>query len=213
MLASQFCRPWRHTSPCIRPLPAKGSMNSASGARTVHTVGHSTRTLSELTALLSEAGVQVIADVRSVPRSRRNPQFNIDLLPASLADSAMRYQHFAELGGRRHRPRDAPPSPNTFWRNDSFRNYADYAMTDEFATGMARLHDLVVESNCAIMCSEALWWRCHRRIISDYLLSQDFAVLHIMGPRQIETATMTPGANRLPDGTLVYPVLNGRLSC
>jgi uncharacterized protein (DUF488 family) len=188
-------------------------MTSASGARTVHTVGHSTRTLAELTALLSEAGVQVIADVRSVPRSRRNPQFNIDLLPASLADSAMRYQHFAQLGGRRHRPRDAPPSPNTFWRNDSFRNYADYAMTDEFATGMARLHDLVVESNCAIMCSEALWWRCHRRIISDYLLSQDFAVLHIMGPRQIETATMTPGANRLPDGTLVYPVLNGRLSC
>jgi uncharacterized protein (DUF488 family) len=168
------------------------------GTVTIYTIGHSTRTLVEFGALLGEAGIEMLVDVRAIPRSRTNPQFNSDTLPVSLAERGVGYEHIAELGGRRHHPRGAPPSPNTFWRNESFRNYADYAATDTFKAGMSRLRELAMSRSCAIMCSETLWWRCHRRIISDYLLSQDFAVLHIMGPRQIETATMTPGANRLP---------------
>ena len=110
-----------------------------------------------------------------------------------------------DLGGRRHHPRSAPPSPNTFWRNESFRSFADYAGTDEFSVGLARLRDLAHRSRCAIMCSEALWWRCHRRIISDYLLSEGLEVLHIMGSRKVDRAVLTPNARRLANGTLVYP--------
>ena len=172
---------------------------------TVYTIGHSTRPLGELAALLRELDVQALADVRAIPRSRTNPQFNIETLPAALADLGVSYQHFPELGGRRHRPPDAPPSPNTFWRNESFRNYADYTATDAFKTGIARLEELARARCCAIMCSEALWWRCHRRIISDYLLGQGFQVLHIMGPRKAEPAALTPNARRLTDGTLIYP--------
>jgi uncharacterized protein (DUF488 family) len=181
-------------------------MSSAVGARSVHTIGHSTRTLDELAALLSEAAVQTVVDVRSIPRSRHNPQFNLETLPQSLRELGIGYQHFPELGGRRHRARDAPPSPNTYWHNDSFRNYADYAMTAEFARGMEKLRALAGCSSCAIMCSETVWWRCHRRIISDYLLAEGFDVLHIVGPHQIEVATPTPGVTRAPDGTLIYPV-------
>ena len=180
-------------------------MNSADGACIVHTLGHSTRTIGELTGLLSEARIEMVVDVRSVPRSRRNPQFNIDVLPGSLAESRIAYQHIPELGGRRHRTRTAPPSPNTFWRNESFRNYADYAMTREFAAGLARLRTLAHSRSCAIMCSEAVWWRCHRRIISDYLLADGIEVRHILGPQAIEVAALTSSTNRLPDGTLTYP--------
>ncbi len=180
-------------------------MSSAAGARIVHTVGHSTRTLDELAALLREASVQTVVDVRYTPGSRHNPQFNLETPPAALAEFGIGYRHLAELGGRRHRVRGAPPSPNTYWQNDAFRNYADYAMTAGFARGMERLSELTALASCAIMCSEAVWWRCHRRIISDYLLAQGFGVLHIMGPHQIEAATPTPGVTRQPDGTLIYP--------
>ncbi len=171
---------------------------------TVYTIGHSTRTIADFGALLNEAGIQLVADVRAIPRSRTNPQFNSDVLPASLADFGIGYRHIPELGGRRHRPRGAPPSPNTFWRNESFRNYADYAATATFNVGFTRLRELTDLQRCAIMCSEALWWRCHRRIISDYLLARGIQVLHIMGPHKIEPATLTPAAHPLGDGTLVY---------
>src|SRR5215472_10133716 len=170
----------------------------------VYTIGHSTRTIAEFGALLLEHDIQLVADVRAIPRSRTNPQFNLDVLPVSLEEFGMRYQHFPELGGRRHHPRGAPPSPNTFWRNDSFRNYADYAATAPFAAGLARLRDLAEGARCAIMCSEAVWWRCHRRIISDYLLAQGTPVMHIMGPGKIEPATLTPNAHQLSNGSLVY---------
>ncbi len=173
-------------------------------AVTVFTIGHSIRTIAEFGALLGEAGIQMVVDVRSIPRSRTNPQFNREVLPATLAGFGVGYRHIPELGGRRHRPRDAPPSPNTFWRNESFRNYADYAATDAFKVGITRLRDLANLQRCAIMCSEALWWRCHRRIISDYLLAQGIAVLHIMGPHKMDPATLTPNAHRLSNGTLVY---------
>ena len=171
---------------------------------TVYTIGHSTRTLPELAALLVEHGIAVLADVRSIPRSRTNPQFNLDVLPASLEEFGIAYQHFPELGGRRHHPRGAPPSPNTFWQNDSFRNYADYAATEPFRLGLTRLRDLATGRRCAIMCSEAVWWRCHRRIISDYLLAEGVPVMHIMGPGRMEPATLTPNAHSLSNGTLVY---------
>ena len=172
---------------------------------TVFTIGHSTRTISEFGALLSEAKVELIADVRSTPRSRTNPQFNIDSLPGSLAEFGVGYQHVPELGGRRHRARSAPPSPNTFWVNEAFRSYADYAATDAFSAGFATLQGLAHRSCCAIMCSEALWWHCHRHIISDYLLAHGIEVLHILGPHKIDPAILTPNARRLSNGKLVYP--------
>jgi len=174
---------------------------------TVFTIGHSTRTIAAFGALLSEAEVEVVVDVRSIPRSRTNPQFNIDSLPGSLAEFEVGYQHMPDLGGRRHHPRSAPPSPNTFWRNESFRSYADYAGTDEFSVGLARLRDLAHRSRCAIMCSEALWWRCHRRIIADYLLAEGIPVAHIMGHNKVLPATLTPGARLLPGGSLVYAIV------
>ena len=170
----------------------------------VYTIGHSTRTIAEFGALLGESDIEVVADVRAIPRSRTNPQFNLDVLPVSLEELGIGYQHFPELGGRRHHPRGAPPSPNTFWRNDSFRNYADYAATAAFEAGFARLRDLAEGERCAIMCSEAVWWRCHRRIISDYLLSRGIPVMHIMGPGKIEPATLTSNAHQLTNGALVY---------
>ena len=155
--------------------------------------------------MLGEFAIQMVADVRAFPRSRANPQFNVDTLPASLAEVGIGYQHIPELGGRRHRSRTAPPSPNTFWSNQSFRNYADYATTEAFHVGMTRLVDLTGRYHCAIMCSESLWWRCHRRIISDYLLVQGIEVFHIMAPHQLSAATLTENAQAVANGTLVYP--------
>jgi uncharacterized protein (DUF488 family) len=171
---------------------------------TIYTIGHSTRAVGELVGLLKEAGVGRLVDVRSVPRSRTNPQFNADALPEALAAAGIFYTHLAALGGLRHRPKGAPPSPNTLWRNDAFRNYADYAMTPAFAAGLDELRGLARQECCAIMCAEAVWWRCHRRIIADYLLAQGVAVTHIMGPGKLDPATLTPGARRRPDGTIRY---------
>jgi uncharacterized protein (DUF488 family) len=171
---------------------------------TIFTIGHSTRSGGELVALLREAGVDMLVDVRSVPRSRTNPQFNTDTLPAELAKAGIGYRHMRALGGLRHHPKGAPQSPNTLWRNGAFRNYADYAMTAPFRDGLAELRGLAEEHVCAIMCAEAVWWRCHRRLIADYLLTEGVAVAHIMGPGKIEPARLTPGAQPQPDGTILY---------
>jgi uncharacterized protein (DUF488 family) len=170
----------------------------------LYTIGHSTHTIAELVALLRQAGVDLLVDVRAFPRSRTNPQFNEDTLPGSLAAVGIGYRHLAALGGRRQRSREARLSPNTLWRNQSFRNYADYAATEVFRAGLDELRSLLPERCCAIMCSEAVWWRCHRRIIADYLLSEGISVGNIMGPNNIQAAKLTPGARRLPGGTLVY---------
>jgi len=154
---------------------------------------------------LQQAEITLVVDVRSIPRSRTNPQYNTDALRDSLAAAGIGYVHLAALGGRRHRPRGAPPSPNQLWRHQAFRNYADYALTDAFRGGLDELESLAETQRCAIMCSEAVWWRCHRRIISDYLLADGVAVAHIMGPGKIDPATLTPGASRLADGRLAYP--------
>jgi uncharacterized protein (DUF488 family) len=169
----------------------------------VFTVGHSTRSSNELNALLLEAQVHCLVDVRSIPRSRTNPQFNSDSLRESLAAAGIDYIQIAALGGRRGRSKRAP-SPNTLWRVEAFRNYADHAATDTFRAGLEQLEALSARQTCAIMCAEALWWRCHRRIIADYLLAAGIEVAHIMGPGKIESATLTPGARRMADGTLLY---------
>lgn len=167
-----------------------------------YTIGHSTRSIAELVALLQSAGVKLVADVRAIPRSRTNPQFNIDALPPELAASGIGYEHFPELGGRRGR---ATHSPNDFWENDSFRNYADYAATEAFRTGLERLKKLGHDQAVAIMCAEAVWWRCHRRIIADYLIAAGEPVLHILGPGKIESAKLTPAARKTADDVLIYP--------
>jgi uncharacterized protein (DUF488 family) len=179
---------------CIEALPAG----------TIFTIGHSTRSVAELIALLREAGVDLLVDVRSVPRSRTNPQFNTDALPQALAEAGIGYRHIRALGGLRHHPKGAPQSPNVLWRNAAFRNYADYAMTEPFRRGLAELRGLAREHTCAIMCAEAVWWRCHRRLVADYLLSEGVPVGHIMGPGKIEPARLTPGAQPQSDGTILY---------
>jgi len=174
-------------------------------AGTIFTIGHSTRSIPEFVALLRENGIERLVDVRSVPRSRTNPQFNLDVLPASLAGSGIRHCHIRALGGLRHHPKGAPASPNAAWRNEAFRNYADYAMTPAFRAGLDELRAIAAEERCAIMCAEAVWWRCHRRLIADYLLARGYAVLHIMAPGKLDPARLTPGAEPQPDGTILYP--------
>lgn len=172
---------------------------------TIFTIGHSTRTIPELAALLQEAGVDLLVDIRSIPRSRTNPQFNADTLPAALAEFGIACRPSPALGGLRHHKKGAPPSPNLYWRVAAFRNYADYAETPAFRSGLDELERLAGDHRCAIMCAEAVWWRCHRRIVADYLLSDGFDVRHIMGQGKIEPASLTPGAHRQDNGTLVYP--------
>ena len=143
--------------------------------------------------------------MRSIPRSRTNPQFNADALPGPLGEAGIRYRHLSALGGLRHRKKGAPTSLNTFWHVAAFRNYADYAATEAFRTGLDELEALSHDNCCAIMCAEAVWWRCHRRIIADYLLAQGVPVTHIMGSGKVDPANLTPGAHVLADGALVYP--------
>jgi uncharacterized protein (DUF488 family) len=173
--------------------------------RPFFTIGHSTRPVEELIALLAAAEVQLLVDVRHIPRSRTNPQFNRDVLPVTLEPRGIDYRHFASLGGLRSKPRGGGESVNQLWRNSSFRNFADYALTREFAEGFAELLELGQARRTAIMCAEAVWWRCHRRVIADYLLQRGERVFHIMSRERFEPATLTPGAVPQPDGTLIYP--------
>ena len=126
---------------------------------TIFTIGHSTRPIAEFLALLQQVDVDLLVDVRSIPRSRTNPQFNADALPETLAAAGISYQHLPALGGLRHRKKGAPTSLNTFWHVAAFRNYADYAATEAFRTGLNELRALSRDNCCAIMCAEAVWWR------------------------------------------------------
>ena len=173
---------------------------------TIFTIGHSTRTLAEFVALLRQVDVTMLVDVRSFPRSRTTPQFNLDSLPGELAREGIAYRHLPALGGRRHRRKGEPRSVNGYWRVPAFRNYADYAQTEEFQNGLASLLALAREDRCAVMCAEAVCWRCHRRIIADYLVAGGTPVNHVMGRGRIVPAMLTPGATVMVDGTLRYPV-------
>ncbi len=165
------------------------------------TVGHSTRSLEEFTALLTANEVTLLVDIRSIPGSRRNPQFNVGSLPAALASMGIGYRLIPGLGGRR---RARPDSPNKGWRNLSFRAYADHMQTAEFAAGLQELIALASQANAAIMCAEALPWRCHRWLVSDALVVHGVTVEHIMGRGLPRPHQLTEWA-RFEDGRLWYP--------
>jgi uncharacterized protein (DUF488 family) len=168
-------------------------------------IGHSTRPTEEFVALLKAAEIKLVVDVRTVPRSRANPQFNRDVLPASLAPHAVAYEHVAALGGLRGKQPGVSPEVNAFWDNASFHNYADYAMTEAFRSSLKKLRETGRASRLTVMCAEAVWWRCHRRIIADYLITAGEEVFHILGPGHVEQAHLTPAAQVRPDGTITYP--------
>lgn len=169
------------------------------------TIGHSNRSLEDFVAVLTAAGIDRVVDIRTVPRSRTNPQFNKDTLPGSLKAAGISYEHLADLGGLRGKARSVSPSVNGFWSNESFHNYADYALSPQFHAGLQQLRTEGHGQRCAVMCSEAVWWRCHRRIVADYLIAAGESVVHIMGEGRLEPARLTEGAVVQGDGTVVYP--------
>jgi uncharacterized protein (DUF488 family) len=169
------------------------------------TIGHSNRTLEAFVALLAGAEIQLVADIRTIPRSRTNPQFNKDALPVSLAAFDISYEHIAALGGLRGKTRSLPAEVNGFWTNESFHNYADYALSATFHAGLMHLLDEGRRRRSVIMCSEAVWWRCHRRIVTDYLIANGETVLHIMDGGRLDPARLTPDAVIQPDRTVLYP--------
>ena len=172
------------------------------------TIGHSTLTVDELAARLHAAGVTRLIDVRSIRRSRTNPQFNQDVLPQQLAARGIAYEAMADLGGRRGRQRAIAPAVNGFWDNASFHNYADWALQAPFRAALQALRDKGQRERCAVMCAESVWWRCHRRIIADHLLAAGEDVRHIMEGR-IEAAHLTAGAQIGADGQISYPGPSG----
>ena len=165
----------------------------------IWTIGHSTLSIDDFVERLKSFEVQVLADVRSFPGSRRYPHFNKENLEWSLAAERIEYFHLRELGGRR---RARPGSLNIAWRNESFRGYADYMETADFQKGVARLLEVARARSTAIMCSEAVWWRCHRSMVSDYLKANGVEVIHIMAPGKSEAHPFTSAA----------AIVNGRLS-
>lgn len=168
---------------------------------TVFTIGHSTRSIEDFIALLIGAGVDGVADVRRFPGSRRHPQFSAEPLARSLEAAGIAYRHFPALGGRRGA--GGSESPHTLWREAAFRNYADYAGTPEFRAAFAALRRFCDERVVAVTCAEAVWWRCHRRIIADYLIAAGIEVRHILDGK-IEPARLTPDATVTPEGGVLY---------
>jgi uncharacterized protein (DUF488 family) len=165
------------------------------------TIGHSTRSLDELVGLLREHDVTLLADVRTAPGSRRMPHFTKAALATALPVRGIEYAHLLELGGLR-RPR--PDSPNAGWRNESFRGYADHMADVDFAAGVERLVGWSRDRDVAVMCAEAVPWRCHRSLIADALLVRGVGVTHVIGPARTQPATLTPFA-RVDDGRITYP--------
>jgi uncharacterized protein (DUF488 family) len=176
---------------------------SVSGPSAVYTIGHSTRSIEEFLALLRREEIAVLADIRTFPSSKRYPHFNAASLGASLLDAAIEYRHFPQLGGRRTPRKD---SKNTLWRNAGFRGYADYMETDEFRSALADLVSLSRKKRTAIMCAEAVPWRCHRNLVSDALVAGGIPVRHILDAK-VTNHTLTPFA-RVEDGSVSYHAEN-----
>jgi uncharacterized protein (DUF488 family) len=168
----------------------------------VWTVGHSTHSADAFAALLAGHEIEQVADVRTVPKSRRHPHFHAEALARDLAARDVSYAHLPRLGGWRPTRTD---SPNGAWRNTSFRGYADYAMSEEFATGLAQLRELAATRRTAMMCSESLWWRCHRRLIADRLVAGGDAVCHIGSDARSSAHELTSFAVVGPDRQITYP--------
>ena len=167
---------------------------------TIWTIGHSTRSGEEFGQILQAHGIQALVDVRSFPGSRRYPQFNREALAASLASISIEYRHEPRLGGRRTPRAD---SHNTAWKNASFRAYADHIESEEFRKGVEALLELAAVSRTTVMCAEALWWRCHRSLIADYLKAESHTVIHVIDQKKTEEHPFTPAA-RIVDGKLSY---------
>jgi uncharacterized protein (DUF488 family) len=166
----------------------------------IWTIGHSTRDIADFIGALQANGIKLVADVRLLPGSKRYPHFNQEALQVSLGDVGIRYEHFPELGGRR---KPKPDSQNVAWRNEAFRGYADYMETEEFDRGIKRLTALAEQVGpTAIMCAEAVWWRCHRALISDFVKVRGVEVTHIFDAKKNEPHPFTSAAT----------VLNGQLS-
>jgi len=167
----------------------------------IWTIGHSTRAIDDFISLLDENEIKLLVDVRAWPGSKRYPQFNKDTLAESLIAHGIRYEHFPELGGKR---KSKPDSRNTAWRNASFRGYADYMETEQFQKGIERLLDVAAEAGpTAIMCAEAVWWRCHRSLVADYLKARGVEVLHVLGANKVDPHPYTSAA-RIVKGELSY---------
>jgi uncharacterized protein (DUF488 family) len=170
----------------------------------LYTIGHSTRSLREFTDLLDSYGVKQIVDVRSIPKSRHNPQFNREDLEQSLKHAGVRYQQISKLGGLRHSKKG---SLNLGWRNPSFRGYADYMSTPEFSAGLDELMRIASLRETAVMCAEAVPWRCHRALIADALIKKGWIVLDIMTPTNAPRHRLTPFL-KVRKGQLIYPALS-----
>lgn len=166
----------------------------------IWTIGHSTRSLDEFMAILNSYHIECVADIRSFPSSRKYPQFNKDALEISLCQSNIRYFHLKNLGGRR---KVHPNSKNTAWRHIAFRGYADYMETDAFKKGIKELEGIASKDRTVYMCSEAVWWRCHRSMVSDYLKVNGWTVMHIMGIGKDQEHPYTSPA-RIEGEKLVY---------
>jgi uncharacterized protein (DUF488 family) len=172
------------------------------------TIGHSTRTIADVVELLRVGEVRMVVDIRTVPRSRTNPQYNGDILGEALAPYQIGHCRIAALGGLRSRVREVPPERNCWWTNRSFHNYADHALSEDFRTGLEELIAFGRERTVAMMCSEAVWWRCHRRIVADHLIARGETVFHLMGGGRAEPARLSEGAC-MADGLVTYPAPPG----
>ncbi len=177
--------------------------DAPAGPLVVYTIGHSTRTASDFVALLEGHGVRQLADVRTLPRSRRHPQFEQGALAAALASRGIEYRHFPELGGLRRPRRD---SVNTAWRSPGFRGYADHMHSATFEAGLAALLAYAGAAPTAVMCAEAVWWRCHRALLADALVARGVEVRHILSPRAVERHRLSAFA-RVEAGRVSYPGL------
>lgn len=166
-------------------------MTARSGRHPLYTIGHSTRTYAELLAALRAWQVSTLVDIRRFTRSRTNPQFNDRVLGSHLRKDGIGYVVLPALGGRRSKSPLAEPSRNAGWQNTAFKNYADYADTEPFVEGLATLLTLASQSTCAVMCAEALWWRCHRRIVADHVIAHGMAVFHIFSDTNVQPAVLT----------------------
>ena len=167
---------------------------------TIYSIGHSTRSLDEFLNMLRSFNIKILTDIRSLPGSRRFPQYNMENLKTSLEEIGVQYIHLADLGERKKVKKD---SKNNLWNNDSFRGYADYMETIEFANAIVKLEQIALEQPTAYMCSEAVWWRCHRSMVSDYLKAKGWAVLHIMAKGKVQEHKYTSPA-RIVDGNVFY---------
>jgi uncharacterized protein (DUF488 family) len=170
-----------------------------------YTIGHSTRSIAEFIDLLRAGKVEVVVDVRTVPRSRANPQYGEAALSAALSGYQIGYCRLPALGGLRKRAPAVPDWVNGWWKNRSFHNYADHALSDEFRSALEDLIELGRSRPLAFMCSEAVWWRCHRRIIADHLIARGETVLHLMGSDKAEPAQLSEGAQAL-GAHVTYPL-------